>query len=260
MLGNPYWTCNVILVPFFGSSMSSSFFILSMTFERFYSIIRPHKAALFNTVKRAKVTILCIVIFFMIFNIPRIFLGKMEGLQCVPYGQGSTFWSELYFYTETIISVIFPFISLLCMNSVIIYTLKTRSNAFVSKSEHKGYVENKGKGQGQINKTKTTEAQITMTLLVVTFSFLTLTTPGYIMMMYTVLIGIGTTPRGVATFFFLYHIGEKSYYTNYAINFFLYVISGGKFRTELLRLLLCRTEKTTDGPGCSKITHLSTLS
>ena len=34
------------------------------------------------------------------------------------------------------------------MNSVIIYTLKTRSNYLVSKSEHKGYVENKGKSQG----------------------------------------------------------------------------------------------------------------
>ena len=79
VLWNPYWTCNVILVPFFGSSMSSSFFILSMTFERFYSIIRPHKATSFNTVKKAKGTILCIVIFIMIFNIPRIFLGKMEG-------------------------------------------------------------------------------------------------------------------------------------------------------------------------------------
>ena len=33
-----------------------------MTFERFYSIIRPHKAASFNTVKRTKITILIIVI------------------------------------------------------------------------------------------------------------------------------------------------------------------------------------------------------
>ena len=111
----------------------------------------------------------------------------------------------------------------------------------------------------EISKAKSTEAEITMTLLVVTFSFLTLTTPGYIMMMYTVLTGIGTTPRGMATFFFLYHIGEKSYYTNYAINFFFYVISGAKFRTDLLRLVLCRREKTNDGPGCSKITQLSTL-
>ena len=37
------------------------------------------------------------------------------------------------------------------------------------------------------------------------------------MMMYSVLIGVGTTPKGVATFFFLFQVGEKAYYTNYAI-------------------------------------------
>ena len=120
IFGDLYWTCKVILVPFFGFSMSGCFFILSMTFERFYSIIRPHKAASFNTVKKAKIIIGCIVVFFMIFNIPRLFLGEIQGLQCLPYGQGSTVWSQVYFYTEIIISFVFPFISLLFMNTFII--------------------------------------------------------------------------------------------------------------------------------------------
>ena len=101
---------------------------------------------------------------------------------------------------------------------------------------------------------KSTETQITMILLVVTFSFLILTTPGYIMMMYIVLIGVGTTPNGVATFFFFFQVREKTYYVNYAINFFLYVISGKKFRADLVRLLLCKREKTSDVSASSKIT------
>ena len=45
------------------SNMCSILLILNMTFERFYSIIKPHKAVAFNTVKRAKITILsCILI------------------------------------------------------------------------------------------------------------------------------------------------------------------------------------------------------
>ena len=188
IFGDLYWTCKIILVPFFGFSMSGCFFILSMTFERFYSIIKPHKAASFNTVKRAKITILCIIIFFMIFNIPRLFLGKIEGLQCLPYGQGSTFWSQFYFYTEMIISFVFPFISLLFMNSVIIYTF---------------------------------------------------------------------TPKGKAIFFLVYQVGEKSYYTNYAVNFFLYVISGQKFRTDLMKLFLYSKKKARTVSSTSKITTLS---
>ena len=218
--------------------MSGCFLILAMTFERFYSIIRPHKAASFNTAKKAKIIIGCIVVFFMIFNIPRLFLGEIQGLQCLAYGKGSTILSLVYFYTEMIISFVFPFISLLFMNSVIIYTLQKRTNLLLSESEYQGHVKGRGQRHDQTSKIKSTETQITVTLLVVTFSFLILTTPAYITMMYMVFTGVGTTPKEAAIFFFLYQIGEKSYYTNYAINFFLYVISGQKFRTDLMKLFL----------------------
>ena len=41
------------------SSHISIYLIVAMTFERVYSIIRPHKAASFNTMKRATITIFC---------------------------------------------------------------------------------------------------------------------------------------------------------------------------------------------------------
>ena len=167
----------------------------------------------------------------------------MEGLQCLPYGQGSTFWSQVYFYTEMCTSFIFPFIYLLSINSVIIHTLRNRRKS-LKVEQYQG----QGQSGGQTRRTKVTEAQITVTLLAVTFSFLTLTTPGYVMMMYSVLIGVGTTPKGVATFFFLFQVGKKAYYTNYAINFFLYVTSGKNFRTDLEILFLCVREKTSNNP------------
>ena len=43
--------------------------ILNMTFERFYGIIKPHKAVSFNTVKRAKIT-MCVLyrsVYYIIF-------------------------------------------------------------------------------------------------------------------------------------------------------------------------------------------------
>ena len=41
-----------------------------MTFERLYSIVWPHKAASFNTVKRAEITLLCCSIFGILYDIP----------------------------------------------------------------------------------------------------------------------------------------------------------------------------------------------
>ena len=46
----------------------------------------------------------------------------------------------------------------------------------------------------------------------------------------------GTTPYYHAGFYLFYNIGEKTYYTNSGINFFFYVMSGQKFRTDLLKL------------------------
>ena len=235
-LGHPYWTCSIFLVPFFGASMSSTFLILSMTFERFYSIVRPHKAASFNTVKKAKITIVCIFVFFTLFNVPHLFLSDMDGARCVPWGKGTHFIGQFYFYTEMIIAFILPFILLLIMNCVIIYTLKSRSNLIISTSQSQG----QGENEGHVKKAKTSDRQITITLLVVTFSFLLLTTPIYVLFIYMMSFRMGNTPRGFATFYFIYHLGEKSYYTNYAINFFLYVISGQKFRNDLINLLLCK--------------------
>ena len=58
-----------------------------MTFERFYSIIRPHKAAAFNTVKRAKTTVVSCIIISVIYNSPHAFITSDEAGQCVPYGK-----------------------------------------------------------------------------------------------------------------------------------------------------------------------------
>ena len=62
---------------------SSTLFILSMTVGRCYSIIRPHKSASFNTVRRAEITITSIVFFSSSFNSPHLFYTLSTGQDCV---------------------------------------------------------------------------------------------------------------------------------------------------------------------------------
>ena len=57
-LPSTFWHCSIWVAISSFSNLCSTLFLLSMTFERFYSIIQPHKAVLLNTVKRAKITIL----------------------------------------------------------------------------------------------------------------------------------------------------------------------------------------------------------
>ena len=133
------------------------------------------------------------------------------------------------------------------MNCVIIYTLKNRSQ-LQAQSTVRSRVTDQDKGQGQSEgqsqKMKNSEKQVYVILLLVTFSFLILTIPGYLFMLYTLLYNYQQSPKSFAGFHLFYNIGHKTYNTNYGINFFLYVMSGQKFRTDLVKLFKRRGQRS----------------
>ena len=170
---NQYRYCTLAITILFSSTLCSTLLILSMTFDRFYSIIMPHKAASFNTVKRAKMTILCIVLFSIMYNIPHLFISSNENWQCLPYGtaMGKTY-GEFYYWLSFVINYVLPFVLLLVMNSVII-RLRTRSRATNLKTVSDAV-------NSKFAKTsKNSDRQVFAILLLVTFGFLVLTTTYY---------------------------------------------------------------------------------
>ena len=230
---NPYWNCKLANTALFTSMMWSTLLILSMTFVRFYGIVRPHKAASFNTVQKAKITIVSCVIFSVMFNLPHLFLSIDHGVRCIPIG-ATLPYVDVYYWLSFTVSFILPFIFLLTMNGFIIHTLKSRSTNFGKQGQ--------GQSEGQTTRMKSTEKQIYVTLLFVTFGFLVLTTPAYLLLLYILLIGYGDTPRKFAGYYLFYHVAQKTLFTNNGINFFFYVMSGQKFRTDLFKLFRCCKE------------------
>ena len=229
------WFCRAISAIIFTSSLCSTLFILSMTFERFYSIIRPHKAASFNTVKRAQISIVCIIIFSTVFNFPQWIVTSDEkgSRNCIPYAIGvNTIQVQVYYWSQNIVNFLLPFVLLLTMNAVIINTLRKRSNSILIAKR-----DGQGRAEGQSQKVKNSEMQIFVTLLLVTFSYLILNSPTYVYLFLVFARVNRNTPYLTALFYLVYSVGHKALYTNYGINFFLYVISGKKFRSDLALLL-----------------------
>ena len=204
------WLCRVKPCILFISFLCSTLFILSMTFDRFYSIVVPHKAALFNTFKRAKITVTCITIVSILYNLPHLFLSSHVNWECVPFGnaEGNLF-GEFYYWLSVVIQFALPFILLLIMNSIIIHKIRNR---FVS------------------------ELQVFAILLLVTFAFLILSTPAYLFFLFVKVIDFFKTPRLFAGYYLFYNVAYKMHFTNHGINFLLYVISGKKFRTDLVNI------------------------
>ena len=201
------------------STTCSTLFILSMTFERFYSIIRPHKAASFNTVKRARLIICSCILFSVLFNIPHVFMSHSVGRQCIPLGKaflGNPYF-QFYYWIFFIENYALPFVLLLTMNSVIIRTLSNRPLLQNPRSEPQG----QSQGEGHQSKIKSSEKQIYIMLLVVTFVFLILITPSYVFLIYIWLVDYMKSAKSFALYYFFYHFGQKTYNTNYGINFYL---------------------------------------
>ena len=203
-----------------------------MTFGRFYSVVQPHKAASFNTVKRAKVTIFCIILFSILYNIPHLFISDHENWQCLPYGKAlGKSYAQFYYWFSFVLNFALPFVLLLFMKSVIIHRIRNRSilTNLADGSKRKSM------------KSNTSERQMFAILLLVTFGFLILTTPGYICMLYIMVVNFFATPKLFAGYHFFYGFASKLHMTNHGINFFLYVISGHKFRADLIRLFRFRS-------------------
>ena len=81
-----FWYCIPWIPIARAASLSSALIIISMTFERFYSIIKPHKSASFNTFKRAKIKIVCILVFSVFYNLPHFFTTTRVEQYCAPFG------------------------------------------------------------------------------------------------------------------------------------------------------------------------------
>ena len=232
--------CIILIFTVHFSFLCSCYLLIAMTFERFYSIIRPHKAASFNTVKRAKIIIVCVFIFACCYSIPFLFITGNFGRSCVPNRFATdNILGELYSWLTQTVILIFPFISLLTMNSVIIHTLRKRSKTQLLGSA--------GQAESDTHalKLKCSEKQVITTLLLITFSFLLFNVPGRVLVFFLDFYS-GDTPYYYAELHLFYQIGVVTYYTNHGINFFLYVISGHKFRTALKNIFFLKTGTKND--------------
>ena len=126
-----YFYCTRTMAILHMSGLCSTMFIISMTFERFYSIIRPHKAASFNTLKKAKIITVIAVVFSIVINIPHLYTTTNNGKSCVPFGRSmQTLRGQMYYGFSALLNFIIPLMLLLsmkCYNPHFTYEVNVRS-------------------------------------------------------------------------------------------------------------------------------------
>ena len=203
--------------------------VLAMTFDKYVAIKWPHRSAMYSTPRRSKVVILTIIICVAMYNLPHFFITTVVAGGCYGYSVKSIL-TKIYSWFTIVINAVIPFASLIHMNYVIVKSVRNSRKMFRSDVGTKGI-------DARQKSMKSAETQLTTMLLLVT-TFLILLLPTYVRFIYTSFM-IPDTPSKLAMSLFFITFSYKLFVTNSGINFFLYCVSGQKFRNDLKEILCC---------------------
>ena len=174
--------------------------------------------------------ILTIVICVAMYNLPHFFITTLVVGSCYGYSVKSIL-TKIYSWFTIVINAIIPFTLLIHMNYVIVKTVRNSQKMFRSNVGTTG-IDARQKAM------KSAETQLTTMLLLVTTLFLIPLLPTYIRFIYAAFMNSDTPSKYAISFFFI-EFSYKLYATNSDINFFLYCVSGQKFRNDSKEILCC---------------------
>ncbi len=221
----------------FGFSMVGSLIITAMTFDKFFAIKFPHKSASFSTPNRAKIIVLIVAVFSVVFNLPQFYVTQLVDGTCMPYAR-KDIWNQIFMFVSFVFNAVLIFGALIVMNGFIISAVRGRSKLL----QTMGNAENTSEMTKQ---QRSVERQITIMLLLVSFLYLILIGPGFVHFLQWLVVSPTRDPLTYANFVLSYNICQKLFFTNNAVNFFLYCVSGRKFRTDL-KSVFCEQAKTPE--------------
>ena len=237
--------------------------VLSMTVDKYIAIKWPHRAATYSTPRRARFIAFGVFVSTLIYNVPILFVTSLIGDQCVAYAVGGTM-TRLYSWVSFTVNGIIPFSMLIYMNSIIVQTVRKSRTLFKGTATRKENDLNTNQETDTRQRTmKSAESQLTIMLLLVTLLFSILLIPTYIRFIYLALVK-NDTPFKSAVSILMFQVTYKLYASNSGVNFFLYCISGRKFRNDLKEIICCARKsshtrmETTKPKSESDITNLST--
>ena len=210
--------CKIYIFIFYTILTFGAYQIMFMTFDKFYAIQFPLKAAHFCTPKRALKISIINLLTVVIICCPQIYFSGLIGM-CIRYTKDK-WYTSIYAIIFILYYPVVPITSLFFMNFSIIKSLwQRRKNTDITQ-----------------NSKQHIEWQVTMMLILVSTVFVILLSPFEVRAIYVYFIGKGSTPKSFAKFALAFSITNALLYANNTINFYLYLLSGKKFRNDLQML------------------------
>jgi hypothetical protein len=251
------WTYNVLHVDFkvrsaafcklfafsvFTLAETSAWFLVAMTCQRVTSVLWPLRAASQSTT-RAVVVVMCVVVASLLINSWLLavltVLPDDDGHVCtIDLNSTSTstlIWQNVFLWEDLIVSTLLPFVILVFSNALLI--LKIRQSSKVARGMT-------WQGQGGTATRRRSASSLTVTVVITSVAFLVLTLPfpAYTYFRKT------SAPVWASQTETTSSALQLQWYCNAGVNFYLYCLSGTKFRRTSIEVLMslfrCRHGQT----------------
>ena len=238
--------------------MNGYFLIFSLTLDRLIAVRFPLKAVVWCSAIRAKLVAGVLWVIVWPLNVPFYIYNHVENKNICTLGTTGSVISFVFPWIAIFVGFVVPFVSLVSMNAVIMVVILSRRRSrltyapgrkrdaaeAIEMSESTTGSSKQDHPQHQSSDTReihskpmtSRDRNAIITLLLVSITFLFLVTPHYIHMALFSVTDMTSTPALHADYTLFFNIKMKLYFLNNSCNFFLYCLSGTKFRNDVVRL------------------------
>ena len=194
-------------------------------------------------------------------NVPFCLYNHVKNNNVCAMGEPGSVMSFVFPWIAVCVGLVVPFVSLTVMNAVIIITIVNRRrklsdhapersagatesvkmsdsvSRFNQDLQHARVSDNRG---SPLKPMSARDRNAIVTLLLVSLTFILLVAPHFVKIAYLSLINNTPTLSQQADNTLLFQVTQKLYFMNNACNFFLYCLSGTKFRKDVAKLFRCK--------------------
>jgi hypothetical protein len=213
--------------------MYSNWLVVAMTVQRLVAVVFPLKVAFVTSIKKSMLVVAGIGVLTASLNahlIPQFYYDTVTQL-CATHSHFRTYYNTIFPWTNWLMYALLPCSAPVVLNTVIIVASKRAGRVKKRMTQHKRRTNQEQQ-----------QTQMTMMLMAVSINMIVCTTP-----MAVIIIALKsgwdrfTDVPTYMLYFSILTLGRICRALNHAMNFYLYFISGRKFRQQCLNLIcFCR--------------------
>ncbi|XP_070182388.1 thyrotropin-releasing hormone receptor-like [Littorina saxatilis] len=230
--------CKMMNLTYNASGAITAWLLVAMTTQRAMSVVWPHRVSVLCTSRRSWQVIVMIVVFVtllyshLLYGVSLTSLGhSVVGTCTITSLDYLTFVLNVWVYVDLVVTSFFPFAVLLLANTVLIWKLR-------SSAQHA--TDRLGADPSQQASRSSEALSISLTVIALSLTFVVLTCPSMINNTVSVLYrtqGAISDTHQYALNLFLESLFNVFVYLNHALNFYLYCLTGARFRKEFSKMV-----------------------